>query len=466
MFFSLLVIAVAFLPVFTLVDQEGRLFKPLAYTKTLAMAIAALLAITLDPAMRMLFTRMDPFTFRPRWLSWLATKALVGTYYPEEKHPISRVLFAVYEPACRFVLRFPKTRDRARRSWLRGDHRPGLLPARARSSCRRSTRAPSSTCRRRCPGSRSQQAAAAAPDAGQASCKSFPEVRARLRQGRARRDVHRPGAVLDDGDHGGPQARGRSGEAKPRWYSSWAPGLVQGCRAAGLARPHLAGTSWSTRWTRRCRSPGVTNAWTMPIKARIDMLSTGVRTPVGIKIFGADLEEIERIGEQLEAHPARRPGHAQRVRRARDRRLLRGLRAAARRARPLRPHDRARCRTSSMTRDRRRERHHHGRGPRALPRQRPLPAGAARQPGPARGACSCRRPAAPRSRWRSSPTSSSSHGPAMIRDENGLLAGYVYVDIAGRDVGGYVEEAKRVGARQAQRCRRATCSAGAASTRT
>src|SRR5262247_2331499 len=70
-FFSLLVIAVAFLPVFTLVDQEGRLFKPLAYTKNLTMAIAAVLAVTLDPALRMLFTRMDRFAFRPRWLSWL-----------------------------------------------------------------------------------------------------------------------------------------------------------------------------------------------------------------------------------------------------------------------------------------------------------------------------------------------------------------------------------------------------------
>ncbi|HPS78671.1 MAG TPA: efflux RND transporter permease subunit, partial [Thermoanaerobaculaceae bacterium] len=107
-FFSLLVIAVAFIPVFALVDQEGRLFKPLAISKNLAMALAAMLAITLDPAMRMLFTRMEPFTFKPKLLSWLATRTLVGTYYSEEKHPISRVLFAVYEPACRFVLRFPK----------------------------------------------------------------------------------------------------------------------------------------------------------------------------------------------------------------------------------------------------------------------------------------------------------------------------------------------------------------------
>ena len=98
-FFSLLLIAVAFLPVFTLVDQEGRLFKPLAYSKNLAMAIAAILAITLDPAMRMVFARMDAFRFRPRPLAWLATQVFVGKYYPEEKHPISKIIFRIYEPA-------------------------------------------------------------------------------------------------------------------------------------------------------------------------------------------------------------------------------------------------------------------------------------------------------------------------------------------------------------------------------
>jgi len=107
-FFSLLVIAVAFMPVFTLVDQEGRLFRPLAYSKNLAMAIAAILAITLDPALRMLFARMDPFTFRPRWLARIATGTLVGTYYPEEKHPISVFLHKIYEPPCRFVLKHAK----------------------------------------------------------------------------------------------------------------------------------------------------------------------------------------------------------------------------------------------------------------------------------------------------------------------------------------------------------------------
>ncbi len=102
-FFSLLVIAVAFMPVFTLVDQEGRLFKPLAYAKNFAMAIAAILAVTLDPAVRMMFTRMDFVHWKPKWLSDLVNTVTVGRYYPEEKHPISKRLFRIYEPACRFV---------------------------------------------------------------------------------------------------------------------------------------------------------------------------------------------------------------------------------------------------------------------------------------------------------------------------------------------------------------------------
>src|SRR5207344_2807630 len=107
-FFSLLVIAVAFLPVFTLVDQEGRLFRPLAFSKNLAMAIAAVLAITLDPAIRMLFARIEPFRFRPRWLAWLATRIAVGTYQSEDRHPVSRLLQRLYEGPCRFVLRHPR----------------------------------------------------------------------------------------------------------------------------------------------------------------------------------------------------------------------------------------------------------------------------------------------------------------------------------------------------------------------
>src|SRR5436853_3343833 len=91
-FFSLLVIAVSFLPIFALEAQEGRLFKPLAFTKNFSMAIAAVLAITLDPAMRLLFTRLDRFTFKPVWLRRVANAVLVGTIHSEETHPISRPL--------------------------------------------------------------------------------------------------------------------------------------------------------------------------------------------------------------------------------------------------------------------------------------------------------------------------------------------------------------------------------------
>ncbi|HWR54322.1 MAG TPA: efflux RND transporter permease subunit, partial [Bryobacteraceae bacterium] len=104
-FFALLVIAVAFIPVLALEAQEGRLFKPLAYTKTLGMVVAAVLAITLDPALRLSFTHMRNFSFRPRWLSRVASAVLIGRVRSEDKHPLSRALIRVYEPACRWSLR-------------------------------------------------------------------------------------------------------------------------------------------------------------------------------------------------------------------------------------------------------------------------------------------------------------------------------------------------------------------------
>ncbi|MEX0880658.1 MAG: efflux RND transporter permease subunit, partial [Thermoanaerobaculia bacterium] len=107
-FFSLLVIAVAFMPVFALEAQEGRLFRPLAFTKNFAMAIAAILAITLDPAIRLLFTRLKNYDFKPRWLCRITNAVAVGKIHPEEKHPISRVLFRLYGPPAKFVLRHPR----------------------------------------------------------------------------------------------------------------------------------------------------------------------------------------------------------------------------------------------------------------------------------------------------------------------------------------------------------------------
>ncbi len=105
-FFALLVIAVSFLPVLALESQEGRLFKPLAYTKTLTMLVAAALVITLDPALRVLFTRVRRFEFRPAWLCRVANAVVVGRIRSEESHPISRFLMRMYEPVVRWSLRW------------------------------------------------------------------------------------------------------------------------------------------------------------------------------------------------------------------------------------------------------------------------------------------------------------------------------------------------------------------------
>src|SRR2546428_3392227 len=104
-FFSLLVIAVSFMPIFALQYQEGRLFKPLAFTKNFSMAIAAVLAITLDPAIRLLFMRTRKFRFRPRWVSRITNALLVGTIHSEDNHPISRPLMRLYHPIVRVALK-------------------------------------------------------------------------------------------------------------------------------------------------------------------------------------------------------------------------------------------------------------------------------------------------------------------------------------------------------------------------
>src|ERR1700745_1752751 len=103
-FFALLVIAISFLPVLTLEAQEGRMFKPLAYTKTLAMLIAAGMAITLDPALRLLLARVDRFDFRPAWLCRVANTLLVGKIRSEDEHLLSRWLMRIYEPIVRWTL--------------------------------------------------------------------------------------------------------------------------------------------------------------------------------------------------------------------------------------------------------------------------------------------------------------------------------------------------------------------------
>ncbi len=435
-FFSLLVIAVAFLPVFALVDQEGRLFKPLAYSKNLAMALASLLAITLDPAMRMMFARVTPFTFKPRVLSWFATKVAVGTYYSEERHPISRALFALYEPVCRLVLRHPwkmvagavlavavsvpfyfKLGSEFMPPLNEGTilYMPTTLPGISVTQAKELLETQDRVLR------------------------AFPEVeRVFGKAGRAETSTDpAPFSMMETTVILKPE---REWRPKERWYSAWAPELLK-----GFLRPiwpdHISWEELVDEMDEALRIPGVTNAWTMPIKARIDMLTTGVRTPIGIKIFGADLEEIERIGIELEAIvrtiPGTRSVYAERVTAGtfvdftprRDQLARYGLTVGA-----LQMTIMAAVGGENVT---------------------TIVDGRARYPVNVRYPRELRddinrlqRVLVPTPSGAQIPLAQLAdielvQGPAMLRDENGFLAGYVYVDITGRDIGGYVHEAKK-----------------------
>ena len=260
LFFSLLIITISFLPVFVLQGQEGRLFTPLAYTKTFAMAAASLLSVTLVPVTMGMFVR--------------------GRIFRERANPINRVMIRLYRPVIDFVLRqrgpvilaavvalivtwipwsrigseFMPPLDEGTILYM-PTTLPGLPVARAREILRQQD----------------------------SILKSFPEV-AHVwgKAGRANTATDPAGLDMIE----------TTISLKPR--DQWRRGLTYDGLVAAMDSA--------------VRMPGVTNAWTMPIKGRIDMLATGIRTPVGIKIFGPDLGELERIGKQVEQAVRMVPG--------------------------------------------------------------------------------------------------------------------------------------------------------------
>ena len=297
-FFALLVIAVAFLPVFTLEGQEGRLFKPLAYTKNFSMAIAAFLAITLDPAIRLLFTHMDPYKFKPRFLAKITNVVLVGKIHSEETHPISRPLMKIYHPVCEFVLRhtwaviilavlaviltipiFNRLGSEFMPPLNEGTllYMPTTLPGISVTQTERLLQVMDK------------------------KLKSFPEVsRVFGKAGRAETATDpAPFSMMEIVVELKPESEWPK---VPRWYSARAPNWLQGIlrRAWPDHKSQDELIYGPGGMNEALQLPGVSNAWTMPIKARIDMLTTGVRTPVGIKIMGADLAEVQKLGEQIE----------------------------------------------------------------------------------------------------------------------------------------------------------------------
>ena len=444
-FFSLLVIAVSFTPVFALEAQEGRLFRPLAFTKNFAMAIAAVLAITLDPAIRLLFTRLKNYDFRPAWACRITNAVLVGKMYPEEKHPISRVLFRLYGPPAKFVLRHPKSVIAAAILIVVGTipafRKLGsefMPPLNEGSILYMPTTLPGI----------SVTGAQALLQKQDQILKSFPEVeRVFGKAGRAETSTDpAPFSMMETVVILKPEAQWRT---KGRWYSSWMPDF-----AKPLVRPLWPETiSWDelvNEMNAGLQLPGQTNAWTMPIKNRIDMLTTGIRTPVGIKIFGADLAQIERIARQLEpilqAVPGTRSVYGERVAGGffvdfdlRRREIARyGLTIKEVQDVIMAAIGGENVTTTIEGRERYPV---NVRYPREL---RDDPDKLARTLVPTMSGAQI-------------PLSQLAdirlvEGPSMIRDENGRLSGYVYVDVdtASRDIGGYIADAKAAVARSAR----------------
>ncbi len=439
-FFSLLVIAVAFMPIFTLVDQEGRLFRPLAFSKNLAMAIAALLAITLDPAMRMLFARIEPFRFRPRALSWLLTRLLVGTYQSEERHPISALLHRLYEGPCRFVVRHAKATVAVAALLVLS-----AIPMYLRLGSEFMPPLREGTILYMPSAVEPGMSVAEAQKALQLQDKiliTFPEVeRVFGKAGRANTSTDpAPFTMMETTIQLKPESEWRE---KERWYSSWAPGWLK----AGLRpfwRDRLSYDELEDELNRAVQLPGISNAWTMPIKGRLDMLSTGIRTPVGIKILGSELATIERLARETEAAvstvPGTRSAYAERVAGGyfldfvlkRDRLARYGLSIDDANTMVMTAVGGDNQSVTVEGRERYGINVRYARDYREdLPALRrvllPLPGGRGQIP------------------MEEIADVVLAHGPSMIRDENGLLAAYVYVDFdtSTYDVGHYVEEAKR-----------------------
>jgi Cu(I)/Ag(I) efflux system membrane protein CusA/SilA len=252
LFFSLLVITVSFLPVFTLEAQEGRLFQPLAYTKTFAMAGAALLSVTLVPALMVVFIR--------------------GRILPEQKNPINRFLIWIYRPVIAWVMRWKKLTILTAIAIMGITVVPALrLGSEFMPTLNEGTLfyMPVSL-----PGMSITKAAELLQTQNRI-IKSFPEVESVY--GKA-------GRAATATDPAPVEMFETVINLKPE--REWRPGLT----IDGLI----------AEMDKALQIPGVSNAWTMPIKARIDMLSTGIRTPIGIKVFGRDLVELERVAREIE----------------------------------------------------------------------------------------------------------------------------------------------------------------------
>jgi Cu(I)/Ag(I) efflux system membrane protein CusA/SilA len=299
-FFSLLVIAVSFMPVFTLEAQEGRLFKPLAFTKSFSMLFAAFVGVTLVPVLMQIFLKpAKPLKVRWEWLARPLNFIWAGKIYPEEEHPVSRLLFRLYGPVLAFVLRWRRAAIGVSVLLIlsaipvylhlgsefmpplnEGDllYMPSTLPGISINAARTWLQKQDKVLR------------------------AFPEVEQVFGK------IGRSSSPTDPAPLSMAETiiRLKAQQKWPRvpherWYSGRAPDWLK-----PVLRPFWPDAKprqWEeliSAMDSALKLPGTTNAWTMPIKTRIDMLTTGIRTPIGIKIYGPDLARIQKIGETIE----------------------------------------------------------------------------------------------------------------------------------------------------------------------
>lgn len=392
LFFSLLIITLSFLPIFSLGAQEGRLFKPLALTKTLAMAASALLAITLVPVAMGAFIR--------------------GRVRPEEANPVNRWASRLYRPAIDFVL--------GHRAWVVGGAVVVLLaswlPFRSLGS-------------------------EFMPPLVEGSVVDMPSIFPGIGTAQAKRLMQQRDSAMAQI----PEVEmvlGKVGRAE----TATDPAPMSMLESTAILappeewRPGVDFDSLIAEFDARVRSPGVANMWSMPIKNRLDMLATGIKTPVGIKIFGPELATLERIGKEIEGLLSPVEGtasvFAERATGGRYLEIDVDRRAAARYGLTM-----ADVQHTVMTavggmnvtrtvegRERYSVNVRYARGLRDDPEDiaRILVATPAGAQVPLGQLANIR----------------FAEGPPMIKSENALLNSIVYVDVRGRDIGSYVEEAR------------------------
>jgi Cu(I)/Ag(I) efflux system membrane protein CusA/SilA len=393
LFFSLLIITLSFLPVFTLEAQEGRMFAPLAFTKTFAMAGAALLAITLVPVLMGIFIR--------------------GHVTPEHKNPVNRVLIATYKPFINLVLRAPKTVLAATLLVVVA----GVWPL-------------------------TQLGSEFMPDLDEGDLLYMPSTFPAVSIGKAQELLQQTNKLIKTV----PEVErvfGKVGRAE----TATDPAPLTMIETTILLKPH---DQWREGMTmdklkmelnQLIQYPGLTNAWVMPIKNRIDMLATGIKTPVGVKVAGPDLSVIEDIGKEIEKVLNDVPGtisvYAERVAGGRYVTVDIKRREAARFALNIADIQEV-VKTAlggmrvAMTVEGLERYPINVRYPRdvrdSLEKLRNLPVVT---------------PAGARIPLAEVADIRIDNGPGMIKTENARLNGWIYIDIEGRDLGSYVQDAQQ-----------------------